>query len=240
MLDWAVPFRSPAGRRVLVEGVPAATLTPFLSSFLSQGSDQGRAIYVIDSNRRLVTASKSANLAKGAGLPAALANARNLSVGKTIEGRYVASAPIDGTGWRIVRAQPTSLLYTGVNGARTWLLWVVVGARRRGRRREPHPAAALAGAAAQLREAHTEVRALNATLEAKVAERTELAERRAHALSARMRNSSSSLPSRPTTCRSRCARSACTASASIAGGGDPAEMQDESRAWARRRSACRT
>jgi light-regulated signal transduction histidine kinase (bacteriophytochrome) len=36
--------------------------------------------------------------------------------------------------------------------------------------------------AAQLRAAHTEVSALNATLEAKVAERTELAERRAHAL----------------------------------------------------------
>jgi hypothetical protein len=38
------------------------------------------------------------------------------------QGRYVASAQVDGTGWRIVRAQPTSLLYTGVNGARSWLL----------------------------------------------------------------------------------------------------------------------
>ena len=37
MLDWAVPFKASAGRRVLVEGIPAAALATFLSSFLEPG-----------------------------------------------------------------------------------------------------------------------------------------------------------------------------------------------------------
>ena len=73
-LDWALPFRSAAGRRVLVEGVPAATLSPFLSAFLDQGSS-GRSLYVVDSERRLIAASRSAGLKPGSGLPAPLLRA---------------------------------------------------------------------------------------------------------------------------------------------------------------------
>jgi signal transduction histidine kinase len=179
-LDWAIPFRSPAGRRVLVEGFPAKTLSSFLTSFLSQGS-ANQAIYVVDSSRGLIASSKSAGLANGAALPDGLRQAQDLS-SRTIGGRFVASAPVTGSGWRVVLAEPTSQLYPGLAGSRSWLLWAVV---------------ALAGAVgfasliplrrsqmrtAQLATVHAEVSALNETLEAKVAERTDLAERRAHAL----------------------------------------------------------
>jgi signal transduction histidine kinase len=175
-----VPFETPTGRRVLVEGFPAKTLAGFLTSFLSHGTS-GRAIYVIDSRRGLIASSTSAGLASGAALPPALEHAQNLS-SQTIAGQFVASAPISGSGWQLVVAQPTAQLYPGIAGSRTWLLWAFV---------------ILAGAVgfasliplrrsqirtAELASAHAQVSALNATLEAKVAERTELAERRAHAL----------------------------------------------------------
>jgi light-regulated signal transduction histidine kinase (bacteriophytochrome) len=111
-----------------------------------------------------------------------LARADDLA-SKKIGANFVVSGGIGGTGWRIVLAQPTSTLYPGIAGSRSWLLWVVV---------------ALVGAvgfasllplrrshlrAAQLAVAHAELTALNETLEAKVTDRTELAERRAQALS---------------------------------------------------------
>ena len=179
-LDWAIPFRTRAGRRVLVEGVPTATLAPFLTSFLDQGSS-GRSLYVVDSTRRLIAASRSAGLAKGAGLPAPLARAGDIT-SRTIDGRFTAAATIRGSGWQLVLTQPTSALYPGLTGSRSWLLWAVVvlvaivGFASLIPLRRSHERAA------QLVAAHAEVSALAASLEAKVAERTELAERRAHAL----------------------------------------------------------
>jgi signal transduction histidine kinase len=178
-IDLAAPFTSPSGRRVLVEGVHVSSLAPFLTSFLSQGATD-RAIYVVDSRRHLIAASKAAKVTGGR-LPASLDEADSLS-SKSIDGSFVASAGIGNTGWQIVIAQPTSSLYPGIAGSRSWLLWAVVALAgvigfaslvplRRSQER-----------AAQLAVAHAQVTALNETLEAKVAERTELAERRAQAL----------------------------------------------------------
>ena len=146
-VDWAIPFPSSAGRRVLIEGVPAGTLSPFLSSFLSQGS-AGRNVYVIDSKRHLIAATKSAGPSKV--LPAELANARSLS-SQTIGGRFVASGPIGGSGWQIVRTQPTATLYPR---DRRHAFLAAVGSRRaRGNRRprEPDSTAALARARGRAR-----------------------------------------------------------------------------------------
>jgi signal transduction histidine kinase len=180
MLDWALPFPSTAGRHVLVEGVPTATLSPFLTSFLDQGSS-GRAVYVVDSRRHLIASSKSAGLAKGEGLPAELAGAADIS-SRTIGNRFVAAAGIGGSGWQIVVAQPTAALYPGITGSRSWLLWAVVALVAIVGFASLVPLRRSQLRAAQLAAAHAEVSALNASLEAKVADRTELAERRAHAL----------------------------------------------------------
>jgi signal transduction histidine kinase len=179
-LGWALPFPSTAGRRVLVEGVPTAALSTFLTSFLDQGSS-GRAVYVVDSKRRLIASSKSAGLAKGAGLPAALANAPDIS-SRTIGSRFVAAAGIGGSGWQIVVTQPTAALYPGITGSRSWLLWAVVALVAIVGVASLVPLRRSQLRAAQLAFAHAELSAFNASLEAKVADRTELAERRAHAL----------------------------------------------------------
>jgi signal transduction histidine kinase len=180
IIDWAVPFPTPSGRRVLVQGFPAAALAGFLTSYLSQGSTD-RAIYVIDSERGLIAASKSAGLKPSARLPATLARSENLS-SQTIDGRYVAASTIGGSGWQLVIAQPTAGLYARSGGTSARLLWGmvmlagVIGFGSLIPLRRSHVRAAELGAA------HAQVTALNETLEARVAERTELAEQRAHAL----------------------------------------------------------
>ncbi len=179
-IDWAVPFSTKSGRRVLVEGFPAAALSGFLTSYLSQGTS-GRSIYVIDSQRGLIAASKSAGLKPGADLPTSLAGLQNLS-SQTVGDDYVAAATIGGSGWKLVLSQPKAALYAGAGGTSSWLLWsmvllaALVGFASLIPLRRSHVRAAELGAA------HAQVSALNATLEARVAERTELAEQRAHAL----------------------------------------------------------
>jgi signal transduction histidine kinase len=176
MIDWAAPFTASDGRRVLVEGFPAATLGSFLRTFLDQGSS-GRSVYVIDSGRRLIASSKSSGLAPGGSLPADLAAAPDLS-SRTIGTNFVVSAPLAETGWKIVVALPTATLYPALAGSSSWLLWSVVAV-----------VAALGLASLvllrrwligseQLALAVGELESLNETLEAKVEERTELAHRR--------------------------------------------------------------
>jgi signal transduction histidine kinase len=176
MIDWAAPFGSSAGRRVLVEGFPAATLGAFLRTFLDQGAS-GRSIYVIDSARRLIASSRSSGLAPDARLPLDLARAADLS-SRTIGKNFVVSAPVDETGWQIVVALPTATLYPTLAGSSSWLLWSVVAV-----------VAALGLASLvllrrwligseQLAVAVHQLESLNETLEAKVEERTELAHRR--------------------------------------------------------------
>jgi signal transduction histidine kinase len=176
-LDIAVPFRSPSGRRVLVEGLPVSSLAPFLTSFLSQGT-AGRAIFVVDSQRHLIAASTSAGLTTPR-LPAGLASAPDLS-SRTIDGSFVVSAGIANTGWKIVLAQPTSTLYPAIAGS--WLLWLVVVLVGAGGLASLIPLHRSQVRAAQVVAAHAQVSALNESLEAKVAERTALAERRSQAL----------------------------------------------------------
>ena len=96
--------------------------------------------------------------------------------------------------------------------------------------------------AAQLPEAHTEVTRLNATLEAKVAERTELAERRAHALArsnAELEQfasvASHDLQEPLRKIRMYCERARAAAGRAARGG-----RERTSRAWERQPAACRT
>jgi signal transduction histidine kinase len=175
-IDWATSFASPQGRRVLVEGFSAPLLASFLRTFLNQGST-GRAVYVVDSARSLIASSESSGLRPGAALPASFAHAPDLS-SRTIGKTFVASAPVVGTDWQIVVAQPTSALYPALAGSSSWLLWSVVLLVA---------AVGLAGlvllrrwliGSQQLEVAVGELELLNETLEARIAERTALAHQR--------------------------------------------------------------
>jgi signal transduction histidine kinase len=176
MIDWAASYVSPSGRRVLVEGFPAATLAGFLRTFLDQGSS-GRAIYVIDANRGLIASSGSSGLAPGASLPKALAQAPDFA-SRTIGKNFYAAAPVAGTEWQLVVSQPTASLYPGLAGSSSWLLWLVVAVVAAVGLASLFLLRRLLIGSQQLAFAVGELETLNETLEARVEERTELAHRR--------------------------------------------------------------
>lgn len=187
ILEWALPFKTRFGRRVEVSALDPGPIFNVLSSSLARtrSSASGRA-YVLDSQNRIVAASGEA--AKPGDRPNAPSLLNELATnpqGTYREGgveRYFASAPVQGSSWRVVLSEQTSRLYGVLSGSRRWFLFVLLGAF------------ALAGAAgllffrralqsgAKLAETNRELTAVNATLEERVAERTAVAEERAREL----------------------------------------------------------
>lgn len=188
ILEWALPFKTPFGRRVEVSTLDSGLIFNFLSSYLARtrGDASARA-YVVDSQNRIVAVSGEA--AKPGDRPnapillnALAAGRRQGTYRKNGVERYFVSAPVQGSTWRVVLSEQTNRLYGVLSGSRSWFLFVVLGAF------------ALAGAAgllffrrslqsgAKLAEANHELTAVNATLEERVAERTAAAEERAKEL----------------------------------------------------------
>jgi signal transduction histidine kinase/CheY-like chemotaxis protein/putative methionine-R-sulfoxide reductase with GAF domain len=178
ILEWALPFKTPFGRRVEVSTIDSGLIFKFLNSYLDRArSDVSARAYVLDSQNRIVAASEAA--AKPGDRPHAstllnelVTNPKGTYRDDGVE-RYFASAPVQGSSWRVVLDERTSRLYPVLAGSRSWFLFALLGAF------------ALAGAAsllffrralksgARLTETNRELTALNATLEQRVAERTE-------------------------------------------------------------------
>ncbi|MEX2612187.1 MAG: ATP-binding protein, partial [Gaiellaceae bacterium] len=188
ILEWALPFKTPFGRRVQVSALDPGLIFDFLSSSLAQtrGDASGRA-YVLDSQGGIVAASGEAagpgDRPNSPGLLDELAtNVQGMYREGGVEQRYFASAPVQGSTWRVVLTERTSRLYPDLAGSKSWVLFAVLGAF------------ALAGAASllffrralqseeKLAAINRELIAVNATLEERVAERTAAAEERAREL----------------------------------------------------------
>ena len=187
ILEWALPFKTPYGRRVEVSPLDSGLIFSFLSgSLASTRSGASGLAYVLDSRNRIVAASGDA--AKPGDRPNAPSLLDKLATNRQgtywdggVE-RYFTSAPVQGSSWRVVLSQPTSGLYPVLAGSRSWFLFAVLGAF------------ALAGAAsllffrrslqsgAELALTNRALTAVNATLEERVAERTATAEERAKEL----------------------------------------------------------
>jgi signal transduction histidine kinase len=187
LLEYAVPFPTPYGRRILIEAIRASSLSTVLSAALGKTRTPGDGVaFVLDSSGRMVA---------GAGDTLTLGQRPNATA--LVEGflagthgdyryggasRYFTSSPVGATTWHVVLTVPTNTLYPALAGSKRWLLWVVLGAF------------ALAGLAScvffrralvrgkALANANEVLAATNATLEERVAERTAAAEERAHAL----------------------------------------------------------
>ena len=187
ILEWAVPFKTPFGRRVQVSVLDSRLIFDFLSSSLaSTRSDGSGRAYVLDSQNRIVAVSgEAAKPGDRPNAPSLLDELATKPQGTYRDGgveRYFASAPVQGSSWRVVLSKRTSRLYPVLAGSGSWYLFALLGAF------------AVAGAAsllffrralqsgAELAESNRELTAVNATLEERVAERTAAAEERAREL----------------------------------------------------------
>jgi signal transduction histidine kinase len=188
IIEWASPFTTPFGRRVKVDALDAALIFQFLSGSLRGAArDNLSRAYVLDSQGRLLASSagtaKPGDRLTSRGLLEALA-ARSAGRYQSSAGdeRYVTSAVVKGTSWRVVLTEPTSRLYPALAGSRSWLLFAVLAAF------------AVAGAAgvlllrralesgARLAATNAELKGVNSSLEQRVAERTAAAEEHAREL----------------------------------------------------------
>jgi len=133
VIEQAIPFSTPFGRRVAVLGYPAQTLTGFLGTYMV-GALPGKTEhgFIIDGSGRVVATSLAdvhvgQRIADVAFLRA-LASNRGGYNAKTGGSRYLVAAPIAGSDWRVAITEPTSSVYPSVVGSGSWVLWAVFAA----------------------------------------------------------------------------------------------------------------
>jgi signal transduction histidine kinase len=186
VVEWALPFDTPSGRRVEVQGVRAKPLADFFSGYLARGRASDTERYILDSQNRIVgavaVAGKPGDRLQNQGLLAGLGSATSNTYGAGRSSRYFTSSPVPGASWRVVLTEPESSLYPARAGSRSALLYLVLAAF------------AVAGlvclillrraliTGARLGEANRELADVNETLEARVLERTAAADDRAKEL----------------------------------------------------------
>jgi signal transduction histidine kinase len=180
LIEYALPFRSSDGPRVLVEALPTQLLSEFFGGYLAQSGSVG---YLLDSNERVLGASQrgiaTARRPGPQGFLEALEGGTAGVYHDRGSERYFASAPVGGSTWRVVLSEPTNKLFPASGDSDVWLMLAVLAAfavaggislvflRR-----------ALAGEA-RLSVVNRELATVNATLEERVEQRTAVAEERA-------------------------------------------------------------
>jgi signal transduction histidine kinase/CheY-like chemotaxis protein len=131
IVAFAVPFDTPAGRRVFSGGfdVRSTPLASFLAGAVPITPNQ---TYLVDAADAVVAtnAGVSAAATTLAEHDPALAGAlqRGPSGQVSADGvtRYFTSSPVAGTSWRLILAAPVGKLHAPVNGSRAVALWLMV------------------------------------------------------------------------------------------------------------------
>jgi signal transduction histidine kinase len=127
VIESAVAFASPFGRRVQISAGPLETFRAFLSGALARlprvGSGEawvldgrGRPIARVSRSRRTSTPPEAFNRGKRVGR---FKDARG-------QDAFFRAEPVARTGWRIVIAAPERALLTSVTGPTRWLPWVLL------------------------------------------------------------------------------------------------------------------
>jgi diguanylate cyclase (GGDEF)-like protein len=109
-VHYATRFSTPAGPRVLVEGIRASSVATLLRAYLGRlpGASRQRG-YVVDGHDRIVASLLSARR------PGETPDARGPD-------RTVVSAPIRGTEWRVLLSQRNRDLFRGISTGLEWLV----------------------------------------------------------------------------------------------------------------------
>jgi signal transduction histidine kinase len=187
IVEWALPFETPSGRRVEVEAFPATTLFAFFSGYLARPHGSHTIRYIVDRGNHVLGAfGASDRVGARIGSTTLLAPLdHGVSDGPYMDGRverFFVTAPVEGSTWKVVLSDSASALLPPQGGSNAGLLWIVFGAL------------ALAGAVClvlvrrtmvagtRLAAANRELTSLNTTLEERVLERTAAAEERARDL----------------------------------------------------------
>jgi signal transduction histidine kinase len=126
VIDVAVALKTPAGRRVLVRGLPISLFTAFLGSYLRRVPTGGGTAYVLDSRGNVVAArdpkERAGARVASPGLLEAVGHGSAAAYGPD---GYFAAVPVPASTWRVVLTSAKSSLLSSVSGSRKWLPWAI-------------------------------------------------------------------------------------------------------------------
>jgi signal transduction histidine kinase len=128
VIDFAVPFPTPYGTRVLVTGFTPGTLSAFIAGELKQiPGVKGAHNYLIDGND-VVLASTNPAAAVGSVIPGAGAVQVLQRASGDVGGHYFDQVTVKNSRWRILLVAPDSLLFASVAGLHQLLPWLIFAA----------------------------------------------------------------------------------------------------------------
>jgi signal transduction histidine kinase len=126
IVDLAVSFDAPGGKRVLISGVPTSILSVFLRSYLQRVPTRTGSAFVSDSRGQVVASTdrraRAGEPIAQPGLRQALAREQQGSFGSD---GYFAAVGVPGSTWKVVLTTTGSALFASVSGSRQWLPWVI-------------------------------------------------------------------------------------------------------------------
>jgi signal transduction histidine kinase len=126
-IEWALPFKTAFGPRILVNGMYAVQLTQFLATYLAKAREsEDMEAHVIDDRGRIIANAAGAGARAtrlDGNLTAALSTHQSGSYRKAGSEQFFASAPVTGSSWRVVVSEPKTELYPSIATARKWVLW---------------------------------------------------------------------------------------------------------------------
>jgi PAS domain S-box-containing protein len=130
VVQYAQPFTTPFGRRLVVVGFAPSMLSGFISGYLAgTTAATGSRAFVLDGNGVPIAAAAHGGRPPSPqaepGLDRAL---RSRTAGPIGRGRYFTMAPIHHSAWRVIVTTPQSALFGSVEGLNEWLPWILFGA----------------------------------------------------------------------------------------------------------------
>jgi signal transduction histidine kinase len=130
VIQSAIAFNTPGGRRVLVSGFSPHELSSFIGGYLVGAADSsdGRA-YVLDGNGAVIaSAVNSAASTSSVTEPGLVSAASRGGQGPFRHGRYFVASPVQNSRWRVVLTEADRTVFASVSGASAWVPWLLFGA----------------------------------------------------------------------------------------------------------------
>ena len=129
-IQFAQPFATRSGRRVLLTGASPKLLYGFIGGYLADVPDvAGGQAYVLDGNGAVVGGpADRARPGQLVGEPGLVAAADRVPRGSFGHGRYFAASPVKNSSWRVVLTVRESNLFASVSGAGMWVPWLLFAA----------------------------------------------------------------------------------------------------------------
>ena len=129
LVESAVAFETPQGRRVQVSATPAAVYRQFLAGTLRPlPTLDGSVAYVVDGRGESLGGAGADGRRVGAPSAGLIRAAREMrgSYDRGGERQFAASAPLAGSDWRVVLSAPEDELFASVSGPGRWAPWVIL------------------------------------------------------------------------------------------------------------------